>query len=227
MVAASGQGQKLVPILRRDSRIIQGCRLSLLHIFLEPFRVTQIGILVIAEHIFLVHVVHFGIKSGYDLVCAPLIEGIKANHRMFLVKILFGVGKEGSKHGACVHVMTVDQIIPAILRTISIQKGNAAGRFASIKSPAQVVFRVIRGVHDRVVQLGVCYLHPPKQVMVYLIQCSISRQHGRRCPLLGIVIHREFWGVGRFCCGNPFLQFRKCRFLCPALDKIGTDHISG
>ena len=105
--------------------------------------------------------------------------------------IRLGIGGKCAEHGAVLHVVTVEQVIPAVPRTGGIQKRNAPGRWIAVKVPMKVFLRLLRGVHHRVIDLGSLNPEPAPVIRIPFMQRFIGRQRRRLLVFLYGILR---WG---------------------------------
>lgn len=110
---------------------------------------------------------------------------------------------------AVFHIVPVDDIVITVNFTFCVHKRRTGSADFALKGQAQVFFRIVRGMHHRVVQNGVLNTDPAEQVRVLLIHRSVLRQDFRLC----FYFRRIACGVGRDN-RNSWNIIRSAAFLC-------------
>ena len=98
---------------------------------------------------------------------------------MFFQVIIVLKVHERSEHSAVIHMMAIDNGVCAgwIEGTSGIDKKHAADIIIAVKILSEIVFRVIRCIHDRIVNLGTLNRKPPDKILILLIQFTVLFHH--------------------------------------------------
>ena len=123
---------------------------------------------------------------------------------MLLIEIPIRILAQIGKHGTVVHVVSVDhQIVRLPKHAVFLHIGYAVGTVCLVKPMLQIKIRVIRGLHDGIVNVCPLNSYPTHKIRVLRIDCRIGfvgAQPGGFIFFCGSV----------FCCCIAF--FRHCRF---------------
>ena len=155
-------------------------------------------------------IVCHSLKNSDNLIFATLRKGIKLNGLVFLIEALGLVILQSSEHLAALNVMTVnDKVIAArnVAVFLNIRCSQVAVFF--FKVALQIVVRLIRRLHHRVIEGRAGYGKPADHICVFQKQFAVLRKD------IFFLSQGDFWCVTVLClrllhdCGN-FRLFVKC-----------------
>ncbi|MPN58497.1 hypothetical protein SDC9_206202 [bioreactor metagenome] len=132
--------------------------------------------------------INLAFEYGDDLVFPLFVQRVKTDGWVFLEKILVLIAFQPREHRAVFHVVSVDDRVGAERHygTPLVDEGDAAPGFRRIKAVRQI--KIIRRIHDGIVDTRTIYPDPARHVRVLLVKRPILLQHDR---LLGR-LHR-YW----------------------------------
>ncbi len=179
MVSAGGQSQQAVAVFDPDAGVVALVFRDKIHIFVECGLIFGVNEPVITEAL-LVLIEHPGIEGGDNLISSLLINGVKLDELMVFP---IGLGREIiqiAEHGAALHVVAVyDQVVrfPNVAGLVQI-KGSAVG-IVAVKINMQVFVRLVRRVHDHVVNRRSLYFEPADGIGVFRREGGVLFQNLR------------------------------------------------
>ena len=155
MVVTGRERDDLLTVLRCDAGINGRQRLDVLYIVVVVRLIIEVLTLIVLEVGRIVRVIDLAVEDCEDFILALFETGIKIHDLVFVVIILVIILGEITEHRAVEHMMTVDQIVVAIGIAVRVHKQLAAFGIVAVKVLVQIFFRIVRRIHDRVVDDGV------------------------------------------------------------------------
>ena len=126
MVAACGQHQDLVLVLRDDLRVVVGMSSEPGH-QLIVFLLRDIPVVAVIPESILIFIEHLRLHRRKDLISPRFSVDVKTDDRMFFPVISLFVGIKGSEYGPVFHVVPIDD------QTLRVHAGCLAEKRGSAK----------------------------------------------------------------------------------------------
>ena len=126
MVAACGQHQDLVLVLRDDLRVVVGMPPEPGH-QLVIFLLRDIPVVAVIPESILIFIEHLCLYRRKDLISPRFSANVKPDDRMFFPVISLFVGIKGSEYGPVFHVVPIDD------QALRVHAGRLAEKWGSAK----------------------------------------------------------------------------------------------
>ena len=170
MIVTGREGDDLLAVLRRDTRIDARERLDVLDIVVIALFIVEVAALIVLEGGVVVRVIDLAVEDREDLIIPLLESGVEMDDLVLVV--IFGVVEFGqtAEHRAVEHMMTVDQVVQTVGIAVAVHEELAALGVVAVKVGVQIFVVIVLYIHDRIIDNGIVDLQPAEEVVVLRVQ---------------------------------------------------------